>query len=328
MTTVNKKMPADQSSSPDAPGSDDEFDAAMAEATADENAPAPAAADPRSDGQDDGTDEPPAPADKAAAHAPPAADDAPSGNPDTSDIWANAPAELREAYEREKRDAELRIKSIQGRQSAADRELQRLRAELEDRQRQQQSNAGGEQGNQGQSESEGDDPYKQLVEDYPEIAGPLVENLKSVQAELSQLKQGVGTFEQERQLTYLKQQQDILTEQQPDWQTALQDERFGGWLQEQPKPVQEAFERNKEAIWDGAEAAWLVGQFKTSLGIGAKPTEQQQPPSQASRRAKQLASGRDFAGGSGAPVAEGIPDDFDAAMNAFAEQEDARSRRR
>ena len=327
MSTEIATLPASQTPSQPAPDADDEFDAAMAEATADEGAPAPAAADLRTDGPADGTDEPPAPGGEPAAQAPSAAPNAPNGNPDHSDIWANAPAELRQAYERAQRDAELRLKSIQGRQSAADRELQRLRAEHEELQRRLQANAGGEQGKQGGSADgePADDPYKQLVEDYPEIAGPLVENLKAVQAELNQLKQGVGTFEQERQIAYFQQQQELLTQKQPDWQDVLKDDRFGGWLQEQPKPVQDVFERNSQAIVDGNEAAWLVGQFKTALGIGQGAPPQQQ---QANRRAKQLASGRDFSGGSGAPVTDSIPDDFDAAMNAFAEQEDARMRRR
>jgi hypothetical protein len=330
MSVENMNVPAGQNPSQPAMSEDDEFDAAMAEATADEGAPAHAAADPDSDGPASGTGEPPVPADEAATQATPAAGNAPSGNPDNSDIWANAPPELKAAYEQERRDAELRFKSVQGRQSAADRELERLRAEHAEMQRRLQSNPSSKEANQGTSESETPDPYKQLVEDYPEIAGPLVENLKKLQSELSQVQQGVGTFQQERELTYYKQQQDLLTEKQPDWLTVLGDERFGGWLQEQPKAVQETFERNSKAIVDGNEAAWLVGQFKTALGIGAQsaPQQQQQPSPEASRRAKQLASGRDFSGGSGAPVAEGIPDDFDAALNAYAEQEDAQRRRR
>jgi hypothetical protein len=324
MSTENTKLRTDQTPSQGAPDSDDEFDAAMVEATADEDAPANAAADPWTDGPTDGTGEPPAPA-AAAAQASPAAHSAPSENPNDSDLWAKAPAELRDAYERDKRDAELRLKSVQGRQSAADRELQRLRAELEEAKRAAQTGAatGGTATSHSHEGDDGEDPYRQLVEDYPEIAGPLVENLKQVQSELRTLRQGVGTFEQERQLAYFKQQQDLLTEQQPDWMETLRDDRFGGWLQEQPKPVQESFERNREFIVDGSEAAWLVGQFKTTLGI-----TRGQPAPQANRRAKQLASGRDFSGGAGGPVTDGIPDDFDAAMNAYADMEDARGRRR
>jgi hypothetical protein len=324
MSTENQTMHTQQPSSQNAPETDDEFDAAMAEATADEGAPAPAAAGYQSDDLDDGTGEPPAPADAAAAFATPAAGNAPSGDPSNSDIWANAPAAYRQAYEQAQRDAELRLKSVQGRQSAADRELQRLRAELEETRRGVQTNAGGSQGEQQQGQQpQSEDAFKQLVEDYPEIAGPLVEQLNAVRAELESLKPAVGNFQQQQETAFYVQQQELLTQQQPDWQTVLADDRFGGWLQEQPLPVQQAFERNSERIADGREAAWLVGQFKTALGIG-----QGQPSQQASRRAKQLASGRDFGGGSGAPVAEGIPDDFDAAMNAFAEQADARMRRR
>lgn len=326
MTTENTNLPADQNPPQDAPGEDSEFDAAMDEAAAEEGAPASAAADPDSGASFDGTDEPPAPATPAAADAPPAegSDASPSGNPTDSDIWANAPAEYRQAFEQMKRDAELRLKSVQGRQSAADRELQRLRQERAELEQRLQSQPTGEQDNSGEQQQT-EDPYAQLVEDYPEIAGPLVEQLRAVQAKLGEVEKVAGTFQQERELTFYKQQQDILTEQQPDWQTALGDERFGGWLSEQPLPVQQAFERNASKIVDGREAAWLVGQFKTALGIGQS---QQTGQPQANRRAKQLASGRDYGRGGGGPVTDAIPDDFDAALNAYADQADARAHRR
>lgn len=257
MSVENMKVPAGQSPS-HAQDDDDEFDAAMAEATADEGAPAHAAADPDSDGPASGTDEPPVPAGSAATQATPAAGNAPSGNPEHSDIWANAPPELKAAYEQERRDAELRFKSVQGRQSAADRELERLRAEHAELQRRMQSEPSAKEGKQGASESQAPTARDKAVEDYPEIAGPLVEDIKRLESQLSQVQQGVGTFQQEREQTFYKQQQDLLTEKQPDWLTVLGDERFGGWLQEQPKAVQETFERNSQRASSCACASTLA----------------------------------------------------------------------
>lgn len=323
MAQEQGKTPAEQGSPQDAQDLD-EFDAAMAEATSDDEAPGqPAASDPPADDGND-TDEPPAPADKAAADAPPADKASPGGSPQDDDVWANAPSELRQRYDESKRDYELRLKSIQGRQSAADREVARLRQQIADMQ-----NAGkgsGSESGTGEQSSAGeasDDRFKQLLEDYPEIAGPLVEELNALKAQLKPIEEGVSTVQQEREAAFYIAQQQKLEEAHPDWLDTLKDDRFGGWLQEQPRRVQEAFERNRQAIVDGEEAAWVVGSFKEGLGIGKQPDPQDDPKKgQDERRAKQLASGRDYGRGSGPPAANEIPDDFDSAVNAYADQAD------
>lgn len=324
MNIENGIVPANQNPAPSAADSEDEFDAAMSEATSDDGAPEQPAARPDPDDFGPGPGEHPAPADEAAARATPAANNAPSGDPSNSDFWANAPADIRQAHELAMRDAELRFKSVQGRQSGADRELQRLRAENEQLLKGRQSDQGAAQEDE---QSDSPDPFKQSAEDYPEIVGPFVEKFKTVQTKLDELEQGVGVFQKERENAFYAQQQELLAVQHPDWMDVIEDDRFGGWLQDQPLPVQEVYQRNIRKIADGREAAWLVGQFKAGVGIGQQAAPQQ-PSQQASRRAKQLASGRDFGSGSGSPIADGIPDDFDAAMGAFAEQADAKARRR
>jgi hypothetical protein len=325
MDPKGENLAAEQNPQAPPPSDADEFDAAMAEAAAAvDGAPAdPAAApDPPAD-EGAGTGEPPAPAAQPAAADAPPADGTPSpSGPSQDDIWAKAPPELREAFETERRNAELRIKSVQGRQSASDRELQRARDELAALKQGKQPAAGGD----GERQSDGepsDDRFKALREEYPEIAGPLLDYIGELEGKLKPLEEGVGQVRQDRTEAFIAQQIGVLTEKAPDWQTALADDRFGGWLSEQPRRLQEAFKRNEATIVDGEEAAWVVDQFKSAMGIAPPaPAPTPTPAPQDERRQKQLANGRDFGRAAGPAATDGIPDDFDAAFDAFSARKD------
>lgn len=320
MSGNSGQIPSNPDGADDALSLDEEFDAGLAEFTGETEAPAAAAAE----GSDEDSAPPaaatPAPAPAAAPKETAAGATPPAEQTPTDDIWANAAPELRQAHEAAIRDERLRTETIKGRQSAADRKIAELQAKL--------AQAG--QGDQGGSpqQPDGNEPrqvapaddaaLRQLREDYPEVAGPLLDLIAKQNEQLAKLTPAVSAFETQQQSAFLSEQESLLTKEHSDWADAASDDRFGGWLESQPRAIKEAMERNYSAIVDGAEAALVIGKFKADVGFQGKasPTPTPTPSPTQTRRAKQLAGGRD-AGGNGPALAAGIPDDFDAATDVF-----------
>lgn len=310
---------ADAAQAADAP---DEFDLAMEEFASDDTAPADAAASvvddptapaPQGDAQPGSTQEAGQPA-QAAGATPPASDQ-------STDIWASAPLELREAHQAAVRDQELRYNSVRGRLSAADRQLAQLRG-------QQGGSAPQSEGTGQAPQGQPENPFQsetmtRLREEYGEVAGPLVDMMEQMWGKLSTLEQPVQQLGQERAAAHLNQQEELLSSQHSDWQTVVADERFGGWVTTQPRFVQEALARNADSIVDAEEAASVIGMFKATIGAGATPPPPPPPPPNPqvqnldNRRQRQLEAGKDAGHGGAAPMASGIPDDFDTAMDAY-----------
>lgn len=307
---------------PDGPSTDEEFDAAFDAASGEGDHGASALVD-QSGQTDQSADEPPAPAD-AGATPPPAAPAAPAQANSDDDIWSNADPVYREAFDTFKRDMELRLNGARGRASGQERELQQLRQRLAELEA---GSGNAQQTGQAAANDEGgqratplsDDSLNRLREDYPEVAGPLLDVIGDLKAQISQLQAPVGALQQQQQVAALTAQEQLLASQHPDWLQAASDDRFRGWLEEQPTSIKEAFARNESAIVDGADAALVIGKFKSDLGFAA-PAQQRQAPTNPvqDRRQRQIAAGRD-AGRNGPPASTGIAqDDFDAAYDAFA----------
>lgn len=308
---------------PEGPAAEEEFDAAFDEAAGvtDDGAAASFADTGQTEQR---AAEPPAPAD-AGATPPPAAAQAPAQANSEDDPWSKADPALRQLFEDFKRDSELRLQGAKGRASGQERELQQLRQELAALKA---GNGNAQHSGQAAANDEGgqdatplsDESLQRLREDYPEVAGPLLDVIGDLKAQIGQLQAPVGALQQQQQAAALTAQEQILASQHPDWTTVIASDRdrFFGWLQEQPTSIKEAFARNESAIVDGADAALVIGKFKSDLGFAA-PAQQQQAPTNPvqDRRQRQIAAGRD-AGRNGPPAATGIPDDFDAAFDAFA----------
>lgn len=312
MTAVLQDNTATSDGQAPAPSPEEEFDAAWAEAKELTRDPAEAASGSSETGSPSDAVEEPAPAQGAAAETPVAAEEAPAGEP--QDIWASADPRLRQAYEEFVRDAELRIQTFKGRQSAADREAEKLRqqlASLQQGRQQQQPDAGG--GNQAEA-SPPPDAVSRLRAEYPEVAGPLLDLIESQRAELQKLQQSAGSYEQDRAQAEERRQVEILARDAPDWQQVVTDDRFTGWLQGKPTAIREAFERNREKWVDGADAALVVNLFRSEIGSGQ---QRQAPPATPApmatldqRRSRQIAAGRD-AGRTGPAATSSPPDDND-----------------
>lgn len=315
----------------------DEFDHAMDEFASGQTPPADQAAggnavDPNETGDHGdaplGSDQEAGVSSTVAGAAPPAGDQ-------STDIWANAPAELRQAYQDLARDSQYRLNAVKGRLSAADRELDRLRREQQSRQPEPQLQGK----NEPTPEGDRNDPFNpdklaQLREDYGEVAGPLVDMIEALKGNVDQLRKPVEQIGQERQIAESDAQAQLLASKHPDWQQVTNDDRFLGWYEAQPTFVKAALERNANTIVDGQEASFVLDLFKRDIGIGAQPQPvpaQQETGSTAGRlsdrRQRQLDAARDAASNGGQPAAAGVPDDFDAAMDAYAAKADSARRR-
>lgn len=295
----------------------DDFESAVDAFTApDSQAPADAAADGENGPvQEPASIEQPGSA-KEAGNPDPAAAKAPAETQST-DIWANAPAELRDAYQRERADLEHRLRSAQGRLSAADRELAGLR-----NQSTQQRGAPEEpKPEDAEAAKRKGERLASLQEEYGDIVNPLLDEIGDIRSKMDRLSAPVEQLTQTQRDAAHVAEIDTFAKAHPDWQSYVSDARYPEWLSAQPKAVQDAAARAVN-IEDGHEAAWLLSQFKASIGVGtsAPTTPEADPdpkPAADPRRARQLAAGRDGGVGASPPVQSGIPDDFDAATDAY-----------
>lgn len=241
-----------------------------------------------------------------------------------SDVWASAPPELKAAYEEERRarnNLEHRIRSDDGRVAA----MQRRIAELESKLPKPRENAP-----PGETPQDRAERLKQLREDYPEVAQPILQEMD----EMRQTVETLRSLEEQRMQQGFAYQESVLAENHADWRQVLGSNgaTFQAWLEDQPKAVRESAMLNANQIVDANAAADVVGRFKQFLGM--TPTQPAQATSQAplnDRRQRQLAASAAPRGNAGRPVASGIPENGDEAAiwAAFEAQEaqEARLRR-
>lgn len=319
----------------DAPAFDEEFDAALAAISAGDEAPANAAASTAEEAGNEGAADNRAPANAAATEAPSAAS-APAGDaPEPQDIWSNAPPELRAAADQLRRDYELRLETEKGRRAGLDRELARLRQQNPQPQpaAQPEGQHRGNDGNNGQQPQQQQQPatsdiVEKLREEYPELAAPILDLIEKQQATVEELKAITAPVQQEREKAEEARQLALLESQVSDWADAVRDDRFIGWLGQQPQSLQTAFNRNADKWVDGADAALVIGKFKQDVGFGTK-APLPVPPAQDERRQRQLANGRD-AGSNSPSVSSSGPsdDDFEGWVDRFAKKGDQRASQR
>ncbi|AXU17812.1 hypothetical protein C7W88_00045 [Novosphingobium sp. THN1] len=128
------------------------------------------------------------------------------------------PAELREARERELRDWDLRFRSANGRVSALQRQLAQYQQQTQQQPAQQQEpQRETQQPEQRPSGINLTDPkFQQLREDFPEVAGPLLDVIADLSSQLGSVRQVAGTFEQQQTQAFLAQQEQTLAQAHPD----------------------------------------------------------------------------------------------------------------
>lgn len=282
-----------------------EFEDAFA-AFASGETPAPAD-DAATDGDDDGKPDDKDPAEPApdAAPAPGPADAAPSGPAAEADEidWSAVPPAVRTAYEKIQHEA----KSLRGRVSAADRTLHQLRTRP------------APQAPQGTDKAPAkpaltEEQIAQLRDDYPDVAGPILDMMESLRADVAGVRQ---QDEETREAAILAANVADLGEVMPDWQQWGSDQRFETWITTQPRHIQEAAGRNSQHIVDVGEAHDVLSRFKAAHSAAAPA------PTPNPRRDRQLRAGGDATTRQPATVTD-VPDDFDAAFKAHAKKIEAK----
>lgn len=256
-----------------------------------------------------------------------------------ADIWADAPEPLRSAYEDERKRAEKldhAVKSTTGRESALQRKLNELQAQLDAAQT-------GDADSKKEATKEAAQVYdsqdwQAFESEYPEIAGPIKAVLNSQVDQIKTLKQQVTTADTKQgqidQQAIDKTYQDNLNrlaEAHPEWEPITESTEFATWIGQQPRYVQDGFNRNAHNIVDPAEAIDMIQRFKDQTSFAAK-TEGQgdalandgadgKAKTQAAKRSLQLQSSTAPRAKGAPPVTTGVPEDDEAAFAYYVAQD-------
>lgn len=228
-------------------------------------------------------------------------EDGPSPAAPKGDDWlAKLPEEARAAHEAALNAERHKWQSQQGRLSAQDRELARLRALAEGNGGQQ------DQGRKPLKELLASDEIKAAREEFGEVLGPVLDTLSQI---AERVDETAGAVASSRQEATSDAEEQKLTQKVGNWAELAADERFTGWLEAQPRHIREATARNWDAIVDHEEAADVFTRF---AGHIAPPQQQQDQggSSGPSRRERQASAAKDAGGSTGPTVASGEPDDF------------------
>lgn len=300
-------------------GDDDnaEFDAVFDELAGDSPEPDEGKGQDEGGEVDDKDDEPSSPGTNDVGANDPSAQDetAPAGTtPEQDDIWAKLPDDVR----REVEAIRTQNMRLRGQISARDRQL----AEISRAQQQQQGDDEGEKKADIKDLLESE-RLKQLREDYPEFE-PLLEVLGGLTEEVTTIKGNVVQTEDREFEQLLEEQTSILEKDHPDWmEYAKPDPKFSDWLATQPRHVREAAQRNAEYIFDASEVSDVLSRYKDHLGVSQRGNDGNPDPKPDARRQAQKDGARSIRANYPAAAA-GIPDDYDAAFDLLAAQEDRR----
>jgi hypothetical protein len=251
---------------------------------------------------------PPAPTDPAGAGTTTPADGAYASPAGHDDIWAGADPMLRAAYQAAASRAEAaehKLSSAHGRVAAYQRQVNALRHEV----------SGAQQAERpyGLDELLETERLRAFQEDYAEVAEPILDLLRTQQAQLDRLAGPVSQVEENSRRAFYHHQASILERDHPDWLDYTDHDAFAPWLETQPRHVQEAAVRNAQYIEDAQEVSDVLSRFKAHIGRGAGASATD------ARRMKQLAASTDVRT-RGPQAAAGAPNEFDSAFEHFARQ--------
>lgn len=238
--------------------------------------------------------------------------DPPAAKESNDDIWATADPRLREAFEAEREKAvkaQQQVRTQDGRLSSAQRQLNQLKQQLAPKR-----DAEGA-ANEGEEAKTKEERRKQLREEYPDVAAPLLDDLAELRETVKALTAQTHTSLENEAIILVEREEAKLIERHPDWteygQHGKSNKEFVDWVMQQPRYVIDAVERNGTEIVDSVEVSDILDRFKRETG---KATDQAQRDAMARRRENQLDAGRQPVHRQPA-VASGSEDDFSAEWN-------------
>lgn len=235
--------------------------------------------------------EPPA-ASQEKADDPPAQDDdedeAEKGTKTPTDPQADQTDDT-EALRAQVAKLEAQARAQNGRLSARDREVNRLKSEIaelrkdvDDRRRE-----------AGQRKDQ-DAKLAAAREEYPDVVGPVADVLSAAkareQADLRRQEEALKRADADLAAIEMDEQAAFM-EEHPDGFEVLEKnvQTFKAWIEDQPKLVRDAFKRNERSIVDAAGASLVVSKFKLAIKE-AEGAKQKNP--QEARRQLQLDGAR------------------------------------
>jgi hypothetical protein len=179
-----------------------------------------------------------------------------------------------EELQTQTKDLEQKFRSEQSRSIAQQKRADRLQKELDAIKRRKDANGNAEQA---------EDRLASLSEEYGDVVGPLVDEVKSLKGRFKDLsdadEQRTEVITEElREM----QEKEIATfeETHPDGMDVVKDnaEVFQEWIEDQPKVIRDAYTANLDRFVDGTAAALVVSHFKAALqeasqGNASQPAE-------------------------------------------------------
>lgn len=250
-----------------------------------------------------------------------------------NDIWANAPPELKAAYEelaKKHEDLDHRMKSDDGRVAALSRQIDDLRAQLTK-----------PPADEADGKDDGDKPsvqeaLKELGEDYPEVAEVLERISGDLDAKVSRLsaaEESRHKAAQDQMAAHVEIEGNKVEEAHPGYVAFVKEnvDAYLAWVDDQPKRIRDAAAANDGAIVDAAAAIEVIDGFKKHLGIepAKAPANDPEPdPKLNDKRQRQLNGSASPRKPGGKAVVSGIPEDGDeeAIWNAMEEAEERERR--
>lgn len=239
----------------------------------------------------------------------------------TPDIWANASAEQRAAFEaanQRAEQAEHRAKSDEGRFNAYQRDLAVIRR---------QTRMLGETLTAGDDLSAlvGGESWGKVKTEYGEDLAPI---LTAIEALAQQRKSSGEQFQQLSQELVAADYDDNeakLNEAAPDWQSLFGRDDFASWLDGKPGFYRETLAKNWDAVTDPAGVAEVARIYRNELiaqgklaPVGTDPTPSPEPTQIDPKRAAQLEGAR--VGKVNSPPVGDTADSFEALFNQRAQQ--------
>ncbi len=221
------------------------------------------------------------------------------------DIWANVDPRVRAEFQAEREakiKAEKLARSNGGRAAQALNRLQTLQAGLDAKR----DEAGAtEKGAEATNRTE---RLAQLREEYPEVAGPLLDHMADLEGTVKELKAGATSQQEAEHISSLFEQEGELRGAHSDLDQILQSNDYAAWLADQSAMIRGTIEANAQGIVDAASCTDILTKFKADTGWGQSNEAVEKT---ASKRAKQLEAGTGAIGRGAPAVSRDTSDSFE-----------------
>lgn len=154
-----------------------------------------------------------------------------------------------------------------------------------------------------------DDEIKSAIEDYPEIAGPIVKYLEKKYSGInSEIEKRLAPIQEQEQQRYIDSQVAYMNATHPDWHKTVNSPEYAEWLRQQPDAVQ-----GMDNTIHAKEMEFLVKSFSAT-----KSTESKEKANDIVNRRQQKLAANVTIPSKGESKKSVAPDDFESAWKFYA----------